>query len=323
MPQHPLAKTFKNRLLNISLLAFSVIFAVLLVEILLHFTRYRYYIIKYPPGFDCPDRAAMYDICENHPPIREDHAEFSVVLFSNALGCFDREYFGEKDYIFLTGDSFTFGHALFEDKYGTLLEGYLGERVLKCGVGGYGSIQEYLKIKKVVGRIGLNPKLIIVGYWMGDDLRNDLDCLQKGYTLEGENSPAEERLLQGLFKPSYSLHHPRLSLLQKAKEWLVTHSLAYHFFNKNALVRAVGEKLGLIDILFANLEFAPLNEYPWLKDAWEFHLGNLKEIKKLADSYRSELLIVLLPADLQVYDFLKPKGRYDFNQPNRMLANFF
>jgi hypothetical protein len=59
-----------------------------------------------------------------------------------------------------------------------------------------------------------------------------------------------------------------------------------------------------------------------LKDAWEFHLDNLRQIKKLADSYRSELLIVLLPVDVQVYDFLQPKGRYDFTQPNRMLANF-
>ena len=51
---------------------------------------------------------------------------------------------------------------------GTLLEGNLGMRVLKCGVSGYGTRQELLKAEKIVGAVRHVPKLVVLGYFLND-----------------------------------------------------------------------------------------------------------------------------------------------------------
>ena len=46
-------------------------------------------------------------------------------------------------------------------------------RVLKCGVTGYGTKQEFLKARRVIGTLASPPRLVIVAYF-GNDLHDDL-----------------------------------------------------------------------------------------------------------------------------------------------------
>jgi len=69
------------------------------------------------------------------------------------LGCFDAPFKNDRDYAVLVGDSFTWGWTPFGEKFGTIIEESCGIRILKCGVGGYGTKQEFLKLKKIVKNI--------------------------------------------------------------------------------------------------------------------------------------------------------------------------
>ena len=57
-----------------------------------------------------------------------------------------------NDYILLVGDSFTHSYAPFPDKWGTRIEKLLHYRVLKCGVTGYGTKQEWLKAAEIISK---------------------------------------------------------------------------------------------------------------------------------------------------------------------------
>ena len=95
------------------------------------------------------------------------------LVWSNSLGCFDMPYIGEKEFIYLTGDSFAFGWDPFEKKWGTIIEKELGIRVLKCGAPVFSEAKtQLIKCKKVLTEVGKLPKLIIVSYCIGNDLVN-------------------------------------------------------------------------------------------------------------------------------------------------------
>ena len=91
-----------------------------------------------------------FDINPNFwPPVKHRFTDGEYYVWSNSLGCFDREVEdGEDPLVLIVGDSFTWGFTPFEDKWGTVLEKNLGIRVLKCGVGGYGTRQAFIKAKK-------------------------------------------------------------------------------------------------------------------------------------------------------------------------------
>ena len=123
--------------------------------------EYRYYLK--------PELQAGFDIQENFPKTTarvEDHYYYD--FWSNELGCFDKPYNGEKDYVLLVGDSFTHMFASYEDKCGTIVENLLDVRVLKCGVVGYGTKQEYIKAQKIISKVKHPPELIIIGYFIND-----------------------------------------------------------------------------------------------------------------------------------------------------------
>jgi len=67
-----------------------------------------------------------YDLNENMPVAWHYMEGFKYKAWTNEFGGFDTPYNGEKDYILLLGDSFTFDLRAFDCKFGTLMEKYLG-----------------------------------------------------------------------------------------------------------------------------------------------------------------------------------------------------
>src|SRR6266478_4953026 len=77
-----------------------------------------------------------------------------------------------KDYVYLTGDSYTWGYAPFHKKFGTVIENLTGIQILKCGITHTGQQHQYDKFVEIVEQIGILPKAIIV-FYCANDIAND------------------------------------------------------------------------------------------------------------------------------------------------------
>jgi len=72
----------------------------------------------------------------------------------------------------LTGDSFTWGYAPFDKKFGTILQALVAKQVLKCGITHSGQIHQFNKFKRVVRQLGYYPPVVVVNV-DPNDLDND------------------------------------------------------------------------------------------------------------------------------------------------------
>jgi len=307
----------------------------MLLEIFLRFTKYQSFLVldDFPRYYFRADPVKGFDIQENFKKANANvDTELKYEVWSNELGCFDRPYSGEKEYILLVGDSFTHARAPFQDKWGTQMESLLGYRVIKGGVGGYGIKQELLKAKDIISRINHPPELIIVGYYM-NDLQDDYlfpsRTVIEGYRVNarklknkktGEISIKDNDLLKKQFElwKSFGItKYPKHPFFQKI-EWLIKkNSIIYNLArNFSKIFRLKSKKQIYIHLAF--------NDYPWIKYAWAKHLQNLKDFKELANRIGSQLLIVVIPAKTQVYKFLSIGAQHiDFERPNKILHEFF
>lgn len=145
-------------------------------EAVLRLTHHRALVNGIARDYTIPKEDRDYDIAPSAATATFTFADASFPIWSNELGCFDRPYAGERPYIYLAGDSFTWGYAAFEDKWGTLIEESLSTRVLKCGVFGYGTTQTYLKAREVLGPLA-PPRMIVFGYSYFNDWIDDKDFL--------------------------------------------------------------------------------------------------------------------------------------------------
>jgi hypothetical protein len=93
-------------------------------------------------------------------------------VWSNSVGCFDKEHPDLSNYVYFAGDSFTWGYAPFEDKFGTLMEQSSGISILKCGVTHTGQRHQFSKFVSIVKQISILPKAIFV-FHFENDVAND------------------------------------------------------------------------------------------------------------------------------------------------------
>jgi hypothetical protein len=320
-----------KRYANLALALASMIACLLVFETALRFTSYKNLLNKdqYLRYYYQADPEKGFDIRPNVAKIRlsVDHGAVQYDIWSNELGCYDRPYNGEKDLVLLVGDSFTHSYAPFENKWGTQIESLLHYRVLKCGVSGYGTRQEYFKARDVIAKTGTRPNLVVVGYFL-NDLADDYS-FPSLMVIDGFLVPTHkyQHLVKANADPgrTYNLwkklrgDHP-LSLMDLAKYHLGRHSILSN----------------LMDEVWARLfpqrysfplpnSFLAFQDEPWIKEkgVWENHQANLKHFQELAQDNGSQLLVVLIPANTQVYPFLVDWGKFDAERPNRILGKFF
>ncbi len=130
----------------------------------------------YPRGYFRADEQLGFDIQEDINDAVHVFPEASVQIFSNDIGCFDRnrledfQQSGSFDYF--AGDSQTWGYANYESKFPTVYETKTGRMSAKCGVTHTGQLHQYDKFKKIVSLIGRYPKRVFVGY-VGNNPSND------------------------------------------------------------------------------------------------------------------------------------------------------
>jgi hypothetical protein len=145
------------------------------LEVVLHLSSIRYAFLPplEPRGYVRYDSVLGFDIAPDVATTTHQFYDLSYPVWSNELGCFDMPYHGETPFIYMTGDSFTWGWTPFQDKWGTQLQALLGLRTLKCGVNAYGTRHEYLKTERDLVRLSAPPKFVILGYLGGNDADDD------------------------------------------------------------------------------------------------------------------------------------------------------
>ena len=97
-------------------------------------------------------------------------------VWGNEIGCFDESIDRIKKnplkkIIYLAGDSFTWGYAPFDKKFGYLIEKNLNYHVIKCGVTHTGQLHQFKKFKEIYDK-GYKPDIVIVNI-TGNDVNND------------------------------------------------------------------------------------------------------------------------------------------------------
>ncbi len=320
--------------INAGLILLSFIAVIVLLETALRFTAYRYLLTRdrHLRYYYQADLRKGFDIAPNVKEKRlsvDNRVEFDI--WSNELGCFDRPYRGETDYLLLVGDSFTHSYAPFPDKWGTQIEQLLQSRVLKCGVSGYGTKQELLKAAEIIARTRHQPRLIIVGYFW-NDLSDDYSfpnlTVIDGFLVESAKykDPKTSQLSKEKLEKRYTLWdrwfsgaYP-LSFGELVRYYLDQHLIVMNLLN-DALVKFFPGK----DHAFAdtNKFLAFHDDQPWVREVWERHLQNLEAFKDLAAANQANLLVVLIPTNTQVYPFLETHQGLDLERPNKILGQFF
>jgi hypothetical protein len=257
-------------------------------------------------------------------------------IWSNELGCFDRPIGRVVHPVLLLGDSFTWGYTPFEATWGSRLERELGLRVLKCGVGGYGTRQALLKFRGLLPAIP-TPALVVLGYYIGNDLMDDYLFPQatvwNGY-LAGKIGLVDETTGQRQTRSAADLAAAERAALtpprgaQRVKLWMSRHSIVYNLLRDNVQIRALLSRLGLAAPSPSSsepLQFRDPASAPWLNTAWHDHLETLRGFDQLVRQSGSRLLVVVFPTREQIYEFLRPSNlrAIDWERPNRRLQALF
>jgi hypothetical protein len=121
--------------------------------------RQPYYVAHPERGFDIGAERHSYNVTETE----------RYAISSNELGCFDKPWKQtSEDYIYLAGDSFSWGMAPLEKTFGFLFEAATGILTAKCGVSHTGQLHQFSKFIEVTSKIGRLPKRVVVGYYVND-----------------------------------------------------------------------------------------------------------------------------------------------------------
>ena len=129
----------------------------------------------YPKNYFIKHPERGFDIAPNSKPVLTvKPAEIEPYpVWGNNIGCFDKNFRNQSKYsIYLAGDSFTWGYAPLEKKFGTLLEEELGVDIASCGVTHTGQKHQFQKFKEVSQKLGYFPETVFVNV-VSNDIDND------------------------------------------------------------------------------------------------------------------------------------------------------
>ncbi|MDI6801168.1 MAG: hypothetical protein QMD01_03790 [Thermodesulfovibrionales bacterium] len=335
----------KNLWINAGLTVISILVTLVILEIILRVAvvDLRPVFSRYPQHYFKADKELGYDINEKYGRKFEFMVEGkSFPVWSNELGCYDEPYRGEKKPILLLGDSFIWGYAPFEHKMGAVIEKTISKRVLKCGVTGFETNGELIKAKRIAKLTKIEPELIIVGYFIKNDLTERWAYPNRtvvdGYLLEQTGIKSNVTGERKHFSREELEEQFRKYRRKRLKQWF-SENLALYRAADNAIknIKTMAADSGISRKFALNSdikrskeqerELIPMQspeKYPWLKEAWDTHLSDIKEFADYAKSIKARLLFVVIPDKEQVYDFLKSKNPdIDYELPNKILKDFF
>mgnify|MGYP003575797725 CR=1 FL=1 len=269
-------------------------------EMAMRFTDYRYLLAKteFPDGYFRADAELGADHAANVPPAIFTIRGAQFEIFTNWVGCFDRDQAIEPNYILAVGDSATWGFVPADKNWTRVLEMLSGRQVLNCGVSGEGTRFALTKARRVIEKIGFPPSLIILLY-IDNDLNDDylfpsytaidgqrLDRLKSVDSATGTISRSSDAELESRLR-AYRVNGPHLK--ERIKQHSLTAWILYRLFATDVDRKAVGSLLP--SRYTVHLWDVDIEAHPWVRDAVEHHLQSFRDFRAMAAAHGTRLIV--------------------------------
>ena len=252
--------------------------------------------------------------------------EEKVIVKTNSHGFRDVEFafsdFEAGPRILVLGDSFMEGYSVnFEETFHRQLTKMLAERgvtadSLNFGVGGYGTLQEYLLFMRE-GR-HYKPDIVLLGFYPGNDFRNNLFALEKAAIGSNSNKVLSRPFLlknsddfmrlsrvdyQGAQERYREASQYRNSMWQRLRRTFRTLDLAglaidRYMLQKSKPVESAASKL-VADYIKFGMHYC--HEDALFSESLEVTGRIFQELKKEVDAIGAELIVFSVPALHEIY----------------------
>ncbi|MBS3128348.1 SGNH/GDSL hydrolase family protein [Candidatus Woesearchaeota archaeon] len=292
-------------LVNLLVLLVTIVFFLIVFEIFLRVVIK----VPVPPARFIPDRYTEYRLQPDSTFVMRS-PDFSTPTTINSLGIRDNELrdLEKKEYrILMLGDSLTFGNGvLLNDTFSQLIEKRLQKKtgkdieVINAGTGGYGTVNE-MKYLRHYGFELFNPDMVIVNYFVGNDLSDNLRKAENFTVMSG-----------------YLVSIKSLTLMNRIKFFLFAHSRTAVFLGRIINDKLAYDKKG-DELPLDFKQFIKDQEDAEIEEGWNLTFAALEEIKKMTDEKEIPFILVIIPMKEQVYNHFFENAKENFNLKQEQL----
>ena len=291
----------------------------------------------FPRGYNIADPVMGFDIAKNVAPVAFNMADGSFSIFSNDIGCFDRNTLEEiksaKAYDYFAGDSFAWGYGNYEQNIPSTYEKLSGRFTVKCGIIHSGQRHQFEKFQRTVKLIGSQPKRVILTFYE-NDVANDYayphTTVIEGYEVDTYKFDPDQfqlvpRDMNQIKKDILAGINPKTqSLSTQIDAWLDQHSMTWNLLKVGAK-QAQGKELATIYGISEGVNYSKDKGYGTAEVSKKNRAGLdlwINDSKK----HKYELILILIPpkihhANTNFYggmrDYLADKNIrfYDLTEP--------
>lgn len=276
---------------------FSLFLIIFMLEIGLRFMGYTTKHL-FPKEFISKDG----DFHTLAPNVNSRHKlkEFDIKFQTNSFGLRDKEYpeKTQNDYrILALGDSFTMGWGVEQDQVFTevLERDFVKEKPYACnvevlngGVYGYGTVEELLFLGKK--GLKLKPDLVILTFFIGNDIFENLDAYKKFFDKNGERFPVKKSLSISIVRfirdhnMIYNFLMARFRNMKSFRE----------YYNNQRILFDAGEPRDEIELYQKSRQES-------ISDYWVVTKEIILKVKKICDDNNIKLVLITIPSKVQVY----------------------
>ena len=319
----------RNGLVNLGLVVASVVVFLIIVEGVLTFASPE--IIR-AEGLYQSDPAVGYIPSPFYEGrVRTSEVDYSIKINSQSMR--DVEHTinkqGDKKRILGLGDSFTFGCSVdYEYAYLTQLEKKLNNNgnkveIIKAGVGGYGTDNEYYYLANY--GLKYKPDIVLVGFFVGNDVRDTMLGLHK-YNINGviewnETILRSHGIIKGTEKKE---KNEAFSFFKSTILTLFPHSTRF-FYAKYKIIknkffgRGEGSQISNSQTNLTILHYETFYKKKYSDDVergWNVTFDFLMRMKNLTEANNATLVVVIIPVREQVHkeDWELRKMEYGLNE---------
>ncbi len=259
------------------------------------------------------------------------NADYDHIVRTGSNG--QRDFGGidpQKNNIVVLGDSFTsnLGIENTSDVFTEVLERRLSRyNVINLGVNGYGTTQEYLKLKRAGGKY--NPDIVILMFYIRNDFYDNVGLLD---WVKGYERPLFIRNERGLKLTNVPVPAPALSL----RDVLVRHSRLAALTRVALLQTNVGQwirkklqnqdveqrKTSAFDFRETPVEVVLASEDDRIQDIYDITCDILSMISTELRQNQVEFYVFVIPSIFQVRDdYFRMIERFGLSQTDRFKPN--
>ena len=234
--------------------------------------------------------------------------------------------------ILVLGDSFMEGYSVkLEDMFHRKI-GYLARRegvnmeVINLGVGGYGTLQEYLVFREIGKHY--KPDIVLLGFYLGNDLRNNslsLESIVSTNSMKAKSRPFLDSSNEATWKITQVDYDGARRRYLAAKANKDKESFIQKLENQSALMQATLRAVNRTKTMIKKTGHAPSNrnaseaekkkarrlavygpnycqEHPEFTKAWVTTKRILNQLKNEVSSIEGELFVFTVPARREVVE---------------------